>query len=83
MSGCPVVILHSSCMFQTAVMAGEDGATEGATSLSVSDRVVWLGVLGTRLGTVRWLGELPELRPGTTAGIELVSSPITVPCSVY
>ena len=49
-------------------------AAADAPPLSVSERVVWLGSLGTRLGTVRWLGELPELRAGTTVGIELVRS---------
>ena len=54
-------------------MSGDGGGAAGSRALSVSDRVVWLGSLGTRLGTVRWLGELPELRPGPTVGIELVS----------
>ena len=53
---------------------GISAADQDAAPLSISDRVVWLGSLGTRLGTVRWLGELPELRAGTTVGIELVRS---------
>ncbi|XP_043196812.1 uncharacterized protein LOC122367610 [Amphibalanus amphitrite] len=51
--------------------ADTGGAGAYASVFSVSDRVVWLGSLGTRLGTVRWLGELPQLRSGTTVGIEL------------
>ena len=61
-------------------------ASDGAGDLprlAPADRVVWLGGLGTRLGTVRWLGELPHLRPGTTVGIELVSVPISLLFSAY
>ncbi|XP_037068755.1 uncharacterized protein LOC119090065 [Pollicipes pollicipes] len=49
--------------------SSSSGSTGQKPHLSVSDRVVWLGPLGTRIGTVRWLGELPHR--GITVGIEL------------
>lgn len=55
-----------------ALLGGSSPELATAAVPAVSERVVWRGPLGTRLGTVRWLGELADLRPGTTVGVELV-----------